>query len=36
MRELVDANRKYKEGDGNAIHTILECLQELVQFYPQL
>lgn len=35
VKELVDASQKYKEGDGNAIHTILGCLQELVHFYPQ-
>jgi hemerythrin-like domain-containing protein len=35
VAELVDVSQKHKEGDGNAIHTILECLQELVHFYPQ-
>jgi hemerythrin-like domain-containing protein len=35
VAELVDASQKYKGGDGNAIHIILGCLQELVHFYPQ-
>jgi hemerythrin-like domain-containing protein len=35
VKELVDASQKYKEGDGKAIHTILECLKGFVRFYPQ-
>jgi hemerythrin-like domain-containing protein len=35
VKELVDASQKYKEGNGRAIPTILGCLEELVQFYPQ-
>lgn len=35
VAELVEASQKYKEGDGNAIHTILQCLQDIVHFYPR-
>ncbi len=35
VKELVDANKKYKEGDENTIETISRCLQDLVNFYPQ-
>jgi hemerythrin-like domain-containing protein len=35
VKELVDANKKYKEGDENTIEAITRCLQDLVNFYPQ-
>jgi hemerythrin-like domain-containing protein len=35
VKELVDANKKYKEGDENTIETITRFLQDLCNFYPQ-
>jgi len=35
VKELIDANKKYKEGDENTIETITRCLQDLFNFYPQ-
>lgn len=35
VKELVDANKKYKEGDEDRIEAITRCLQDLVHFYPQ-
>lgn len=35
LKELADANKKYKEGDESAIEAITRCLQDLVKFYPQ-
>jgi hemerythrin-like domain-containing protein len=35
VKELVDANINYKEGDENTIEAITRCLQDLVNFYPQ-
>ncbi len=35
VKELMDANRTYKEGDENSLETITSCLQDLVNFYPQ-
>jgi len=35
VKELVNANEKYKKGDENAIDEITRCLQDLIHFYPQ-
>jgi hemerythrin-like domain-containing protein len=35
VKELVDANIKYSEGDEERLEVITECLQELVRFYPR-
>lgn len=34
VRELVDANEKYSEGDEESMEVITRCLQDLVRFYP--
>jgi len=33
--KLVDSNLSYSAGDENAISVIIECLKELVDFYPR-
>ena len=35
VKELVEANNRYKGGDENALEAITRCLQDLVNFYPQ-
>jgi len=35
VKELVEANTKYKEGDENMLETITRCLNDLVNFYPK-
>ncbi len=35
VKELVDANERYKRGDKNALETIKICLRDLVDFYPR-
>jgi len=32
---LVEANRKYIQGDGDAMSTVTECIRSLIQFYPK-
>ena len=34
-RRLVEANMKYKNGDKKSISTVLDCLNELIDFYPR-
>lgn len=35
VKELVEANEKYKKGDENSLGAITNCLQNLVNFYPE-
>jgi hemerythrin-like domain-containing protein len=35
VKELVDVNKIYKEGDESAIEAIFKCLQDLIHFYPR-
>jgi hemerythrin-like domain-containing protein len=32
---LVEANKRYREGDENALSTIMECVEALISFYPK-
>jgi hemerythrin-like domain-containing protein len=32
---LAEANRRYIEGDGDAMSTVIDCMKSLVQFYPK-
>lgn len=34
VNELIDANKKYSNGDSSSIKTIIETLSELISFYP--
>ena len=34
-RRLIEANKRYKDGDKEIISTIVECLRDLVNFYPK-
>jgi len=32
---LVEANKRYMEGEEDAMSTVTECIRSLVQFYPK-
>lgn len=32
---LVEANKRYIEGDRDAMSTVMDCLRSLIQFYPK-
>jgi hemerythrin-like domain-containing protein len=32
---LVEANKRYMQGDRDAISTVTECIRSLIQFYPK-
>ena len=32
---LVEANKRYMQGDSDAISTVIECIRSLIQFYPK-